>query len=56
MTSWLLGVVAYWGLKQIPMIANTTGATFIAMALTAVIYGLAMRWLVPTAGTRAVKE
>lgn len=55
-TSWLLGVVAYWGLKQIPMIANTTGATFIAMALTAVIYGLAMRWLVPTAGTRAVKE
>jgi len=55
-TSWLLGVVAYWGLKQISMIANTTGATFIAMALTAVIYGLAMRWLVPTAGTRAVKE
>ena len=41
--SWGLGVVAYWGLKQVPVIATTIGATFIAMALTAVIYALGMR-------------
>lgn len=36
--SWGLGVLAYWGLKHISFIANTTGATFIAMAITALIY------------------
>jgi len=41
--SWILGVVSYWGLKQVPAIANTVGATFIAMAITAVIYWLLMR-------------
>ncbi len=41
--SWLLGVAAYWGLKQVPAIATTTGATFIAMAITAAIYGCGMR-------------
>lgn len=41
--SWGLGVVAYWGLKQVPVIATTVGATFIAMAMTAVIYTLGMR-------------
>ncbi|KRN02071.1 purine-cytosine permease related protein [Levilactobacillus senmaizukei DSM 21775 = NBRC 103853] len=54
--SWLLGVVAYWGLKQITVIATTTGATFIAMALTAVVYGIAMRWLQPMVGARSVKD
>ncbi|MFC6206847.1 cytosine permease [Levilactobacillus tongjiangensis] len=41
--SWILGVVSYWGLKQVPAIANTVGATFIAMAITAVIYWFLMR-------------
>jgi len=41
--SWVLGVVAYWGLKQVPVIATTVGATFLAMAITAVIYLVGMR-------------
>ncbi|MGY5339948.1 cytosine permease [Levilactobacillus spicheri] len=41
--SWILGVVVYWGLKQVALIATTVGATFIAMAITAVIYYLGMR-------------
>ena len=47
--SWLLGVVAYWGLKQVTVISTTIGATFIAMIITAVIYGLGMRLTHPTA-------
>ncbi|QMU09033.1 cytosine permease [Levilactobacillus suantsaii] len=47
--SWVFGVAAYWGLKQWPLIANSVGATFIAMLLTAVIYGLGMLWLRPAA-------
>ncbi|WP_045807409.1 cytosine permease [Levilactobacillus spicheri] len=48
-TSWILGVVAYWGLKQVVLIATTVGATFIAMAITAVIYYLGMRLTQPQA-------
>ncbi|WP_261810092.1 cytosine permease [Levilactobacillus humaensis] len=40
--SWTLGVAAYWGLKQVSVIADTVGATFIAMALTALIYWIGM--------------
>ena len=47
--SWGLGVVAYWGLKQVPLIATTVGATFIAMAITAVIYFMGMRFTRPQA-------
>lgn len=42
--SWLLGVVAYWSLKQVALVSTTVGATFIAMAITAVIYWLGMRF------------
>lgn len=47
--SWGLGVVAYWGLKQVPLIATTIGATFIAMAITALIYLVGMRVTRPQA-------
>ena len=43
-TSWILGVMGYWGLKQVAVVATISGATFIAMAITAVVYGLGM-WL-----------
>jgi len=45
--SWGLGVVSYWALKQVGVIATTVGATFIAMAITAAIYWLGMRLTKP---------
>ncbi len=53
-TSWILGVLVYWGLKQIPLIANTVGATFIAMAITALIYWVGMKLL--TASPKSIQE
>lgn len=41
--SWGLGVGAYWGLKQVPMVANTVGATFLAMMITAAVYWWGMK-------------
>lgn len=41
--SWILGVMVYWGLKRVTIVATISGATFIAMAITAVVYGLGMR-------------
>lgn len=52
--SWILGVLVYWGLKQIPLIANTVGATFIAMAITALIYWVGMKLL--TASPKSIQE
>lgn len=38
--SWAFGIAIYFGLKRLPLIANTVGATFVAMALTAILYGI----------------
>jgi NCS1 family nucleobase:cation symporter-1 len=41
--SWAIGVALYFGLRHVPFIANTVGATFVGMALTAGIYYVGMR-------------
>jgi NCS1 family nucleobase:cation symporter-1 len=41
--SWALGVAIYFGLRHVEFIASTVGATFVGMALTAVIYYCGMR-------------
>jgi NCS1 family nucleobase:cation symporter-1 len=38
--AWALGIAAYFGLKHLPVIADTIGATFVAMAFSALVYYL----------------
>lgn len=44
--AWVLGVGLYFGLKKVSFIADTIGATFVSMALTAAIYYVAMRFTI----------
>lgn len=37
-SAWALGIAAYFGLRHLPVIADTIGATFVAMAIAALIY------------------
>ncbi|AOT55927.1 cytosine permease [Weissella soli] len=43
--AWVLGVSLYFGLKKISFIADTIGATFVSMALTAAIYYVAAQFI-----------
>ena len=41
--SWLIAVIAYGYIKQVPVLANSVGATFISMMIAAVIYYVVSR-------------
>ncbi|APR06843.1 putative allantoin permease [Lentilactobacillus parabuchneri] len=41
--SWLIAVIAYGYVKQVPVLANSVGATFISMMIAAVIYYVVSR-------------
>lgn len=43
--AWAIGVGLYFALSHVAVIANTVGATFVGMAITAVLYFLAMKWM-----------
>ena len=44
---WVLGVIIYLGLKQMPFVADVLGATFIDMAIIGLIYMGLMRIFYP---------
>ncbi|WP_134643666.1 cytosine permease [Weissella cibaria] len=41
--AWLIGIALYFGLKSVDIISQTIGVTFVAMALTGVIYYIAAK-------------
>ncbi|NFA02912.1 cytosine permease [Weissella cibaria] len=43
--AWLIGIALYFGLKSVDIISQTIGVTFVAMALTGVIYYIAAKLL-----------
>lgn len=43
--AWLVGIALYFGLKSVDIISQTIGVTFVAMALTGVIYYIAAKLL-----------
>ncbi|MDR3191017.1 MAG: cytosine permease [Lactobacillaceae bacterium] len=43
--TWALGVLMYFGVKQVGFIADTVGATFVSMALTGALYYVAAKVL-----------
>ena len=43
--AWLIGLALYFGLKSVDIISQTIGVTFVAMALTGVIYYIAAKLL-----------
>ena len=43
--AWLIGIALYFGLKSVDIISQTIGLTFVAMALTGVIYYIAAKLL-----------
>ena len=43
--AWLIGIALYFGVKSVDIISQTIGVTFVAMALTGVIYYIAAKLL-----------
>ncbi|TVV26920.1 cytosine permease [Weissella cibaria] len=43
--AWVIGIALYFGLKSVDIISQTIGVTFVAMALTGVIYYIAAKLL-----------
>ncbi|MCT0019950.1 cytosine permease [Weissella cibaria] len=43
--AWLIGIALYFGLKSVDIISQTIGVTFVAMAVTGVIYYIAAKLL-----------
>ena len=47
---WIIGIVIYNLLQHVPVIVNVTGATFIAMIISAVLYGIGQLWILKKRG------
>ena len=47
---WIIGIVIYNLLQHVPVIVDVTGATFIAMIISGILYGIGQHWILQKRG------
>ena len=47
---WIIGIVIYNLLQHVPMIVDVIGATFIAMIISGILYGIGQHWILQKRG------